>query len=123
MAAAVVVGYNIIVPNKVKFQVDSDDDVVALKGTLRRVDDMTITQLKVWNRAQLTAGVSFDVESDANRYELIVSATVTKNTTITGTTDCTPPPPAINPRKPKLRKAEGLNERLWLFFPVHTEVE
>lgn len=122
MGASVVEGYNIIVPNKVKFQVDSGDDVVMIKGTLRRVNGMTITLMKTWNRSQLTNGVSFDAKAGVDRYEIIVSATVSKNTTITGTTECTPPPPVKDSLKPKLKKAEGLNERLWLYFPIKPAV-
>jgi hypothetical protein len=124
MAAVVVDGYNILVPNDVEFQVESDENVVALRGTLRRINGLTITQLKKWNRTQLTNGVSFDAEEGADRYEIVVSATVTKNTRITGTTNCTPPPPTDSARPTKLRISEGLNERLWLFFPTQLpEVE
>src|SRR5687768_365613 len=105
MGSAVVEGYQIFVPNKVKFQVDAGDDVVAIKGTLRRVNGMTITLMKTWNRSQLANGVSFDAKAGVDRYEIIVSATVSKNTTITGTTDCTPPPPTNDALKPKLRTA------------------
>lgn len=122
MGAAVVKDYAIVFPSTVKFQVDAGDDVVAIKGTLRRVNGMTITLMKTWNRGQLAAGVSFDTKAGVDRYEIIVSATVSKNTTITGTTDCSEPPPANDPRKPKLRTAEGLNERIWLFFPKPPEV-
>ena len=122
MGASVVKDYGIVVPNKVKFQVDASEDVVAIKGTLRRVNGMTITLMKTWNRGQLANGVSFDAKAGVDRYEIIVSATVSKNTTITGTTDCTPPPPANDPGKAKLKTSEGLNERLWLFFPLPSGV-
>jgi hypothetical protein len=118
MGAALVGNYRIRVPKGIAFSIDPGEDVNTLSGTLFRKDGKTITPIKNWNGSQLKAGVKFTVEPGFDRYEVVVTATVGADTSLTSTADFDPTPPPQSKKKTALRKNEGIIERLWLFLPL-----
>jgi hypothetical protein len=118
MGVILVGNYRIRVPKEVSFRIDPGDDVNTLRGTLFQKDGNTISVVKTWNSKQLKDGVAFTAEEGIDRFEIVVTATVGADSSLASTTEFDPEPPAVSEKNTKLRKNEGIIERLWLFLPI-----
>ena len=121
MAVRLVSAFVVQVPTDVTFTIDPKDEVVAMRGTLFQKKGTSITLMKTWNASQLKNGVRFRVEADVQRMEVVVSATVSANTSLQSNVTFDPTPPEESNKKVNLKKNEGLIERLWLFLPQNIE--
>jgi hypothetical protein len=123
MGAVLVGNYRIRVPKDITFKLDPGDEVAALKGTLFQKIGNVITPLKKWNSKQLTDGVKFTAEEGVDRYDIVVTAAVTADSTLQSTATFDPTPPQENKKTTKLLNKEGKIERLWLFLPIVQSAE
>jgi hypothetical protein len=118
MSTELVRGFKIKVPKDISFQTKPDDAVVTYKATLFRKEGNDNVPVKKWNASQLEKGVTFTADEEANRFEIVLTATVKDDAIIATTTSFDPAPPQKFERDVKLRKNEGVIERLWLFLPI-----